>query len=108
MDSTQLSLIIGGPNRPPSKRQLAQAQADELARRSTARSNTTTAASSSSGREPEGWGAYLSRNVQERTERLGMMGEGVDRLEENSAGWAEDVNKFVARQKRGLMMGGEL
>jgi len=46
--------------------------------------------------------------VQERTERLGMMGEGVDRLEENSAGWAEDVNKFVARQKRGLMMGGEL
>jgi len=45
--------------------------------------------------------------VQERTERLGMMGEGVDRLEENSAGWAEDVNKFVAKQKKGLMMGGE-
>lgn len=107
MDSTQLSLIIGGPNRPPSKRQLAQAQADEIARRSAARSNTTVSSSSADGPEGEGYWAYLSRNVQERTERLGIMGDGVDRLEENSAGWASDVNKFVAKQKRGLMMGGK-
>jgi len=36
-----------------------------------------------------------------------MMGDGVDRLKENSAGWANDVNKFVSKQKKGLMMGGE-
>lgn len=46
--------------------------------------------------------------MTERTERLGIMGEGVERLEENSAGWASDVEKFVSRQKRGLVMGGEL
>jgi len=110
MDSTQLSLIIGGPNRPPSKRQLAQAQADEIARRSTARSATTSSSSAAAAdaAQGEGYWAYLSRNVQERTERLGIMGDGVDRLEENSAGWASDVNKFVAKQKRGLMMGGTL
>jgi syntaxin-binding protein 5 len=29
----------------------------------------------------------------------------MNNLQENSAGWADDVNKFVNKQKRGLVMG---
>jgi syntaxin-binding protein 5 len=31
--------------------------------------------------------------------------EGMNNLSNNSAGWADDVNKFVGKQKRGLVMG---
>ena len=55
--------------------------------------------------EPEGWGDYLTRQLNERTEKMNIMGDSVDRLQENSAGWADDVSKFVGRQKRNFMMG---
>lgn len=29
----------------------------------------------------------------------------MDNLSQNSAGWADDVNKFVGKQKRGFVMG---
>jgi syntaxin-binding protein 5 len=47
----------------------------------------------------------MTRQMQERTEKLNVMGDSVDRLESNSSGWAEDVNKFVGKQKKNLMMG---
>ena len=53
----------------------------------------------------EGWGAWASRQFNERTEKLGQAGESMNSLQQNSAGWANDVNKFVAKQKRGLVMG---
>jgi len=113
MDATQISLLIGGPSRPPSKRQLAQVHADEVAARDRTRTDAAggpsrrTAADGAvvlEGEEESYW-AYMTRNVQERTERLGIMGDSVDRLEDNSRGWSEDVNKFVGRQKKNLVMG---
>ena len=41
-----------------------------------------------------------------RTDRLNIMGDSMDRLEESSAGWAEDVSKFVSDQKKKAVMGG--
>ena len=49
--------------------------------------------------------AYMQRQIQQRTERLNIMGDSMDRLEETSSSWAEDVNKFVSNQKKKAVMG---
>ncbi|KAF2752031.1 snare-dependent exocytosis protein-like protein [Sporormia fimetaria CBS 119925] len=107
-----MDLLIGGPDRPPSKRQIAQLRADEEQRRREERSNARNAASgtaypgsSSAAQENEGWGAWASRQFNERTEKLGQVGEQMNNLERNSAGWAEDVSKYVQKQKRGMVLG---
>jgi hypothetical protein len=97
-----MDILIGGPDRPPSKRMIAQARSDEVAARKAGRSAT-----SSSSREEEGYWDYAMRQMNERMERLGTMSDSVNKLEETSSGWAEDVSKFVERQKRNLVMGGE-
>lgn len=49
----------------------------------------------------------MQRQVQERTERLGMTNESMDRLEDNSSGFMNDVNKYVKDQKRKAVFGGK-
>jgi syntaxin-binding protein 5 len=112
-----MDLLIGGPDRPPSTRQLAQDRADaehqRLQDRRAGRSASGVpatgypsypTAASNSGAE-EGWGAWASRTLNERTEKLGLAGDSMDQLSSNSKGWADDVNKFVGKQKRGFVMG---
>jgi syntaxin-binding protein 5 len=53
----------------------------------------------------EGWGAWASRQLNERTEKLNAVGDSMNNLQANSAGWADDVNKYVNKQKRGIVMG---
>ena len=55
----------------------------------------------------EGYWSYMSRQVQERTERLGIVGDSMDRLEENSSGFVNDVGKYVQSQKRKAVLGGK-
>lgn len=55
----------------------------------------------------EGYWSYMSRAVQERTERLGLAGDTMDRLEESSSNFATDVSKYVQSQKRKAVMGGK-
>lgn len=55
----------------------------------------------------EGYMSYMSRQVQERTERLGIAGDTMDRLEENSSNFANDVSKYVQSQKRKAVFGGK-
>lgn len=108
-----MDLLIGGPERPPSKRMLAQARADEETRRREARAQNPSSSSSSAypsyptGQQPaganEGWGAWAQRNFNERTEKLNIVGDNMDQLSNNSKGWADDVNKYVNKQKRGLV-----
>jgi hypothetical protein len=100
---TDMDVLIGGPDRPPSKRMIAQARADEAEARRTGR-----VASSSSGNEEETYWGYAMRQMNERMEKLGTMNDNVNRLEEASSGWAQDVGKFVEKQKRNLVMGGKL
>lgn len=49
----------------------------------------------------------MQRQVADRTQQLGVSGEHMDRLEENSSNWARDVNKYVQNQKRKAVFGGE-
>jgi syntaxin-binding protein 5 len=102
-----MDILIGGPDRPPSKRMVAQARADEAAARQAGRAGATGGAGAAGGQE-EGYWAYMTRQINERTEKLGIMSENVNKLEESSSGWADDVGKFVNQQKKNLVMGGKL
>jgi hypothetical protein len=55
----------------------------------------------------EGYWSYMSRQVQERTERLNIAGDSMDRLEENSSNFANDVGKYVQSQKKKAVLGGK-
>jgi syntaxin-binding protein 5 len=93
---TDLDLLIGGPERQPSARQIAATREQE------------SRAGPSNGKEPEGWGEYMQRQINERTEKLNIMGDSMESVQQNSEGWATDVNKFVSRQKRNVIIGGML
>ena len=98
-----LDLLIGGPDRPPSKRMLEATAAEQRAARAAARPAPAAAAASGS---QEGWGSYLSRQLNERTERLNIMGDSMDALQNQTQGWADDVDKAVKRQQRNMVLGG--
>ena len=124
-------MLVGGPDRPPSKRMLEQVRAEDRQRREVARANSGT--STSSNQQDEGYWSYMQRQVHERyasvplllvlqdlrrrctynlvsllrTERLNIVGDSMDKLEESSASWAQDVSKFVSDQKRKAVMGGK-
>jgi syntaxin-binding protein 5 len=96
---TDLDILIGGPDRPPSKRmQMAAAEEARLARSGGGKNPKA-------GTSEEGWGDYLTRQLNERTEKLNLMGDNMENLQNQSQGWADDVNKFISKQKRGMMMG---
>ena len=107
--ASDLDVLVGGPDRPPSKKMVDQLRMEEQQqRRGTARaasgSSLDTAAAA---QQDEGYWAYMQRQVQERTERLNIMGDSMDKLEESSSNWADDVNKFVSNQKKKAIMGGQ-
>lgn len=95
-----LDLLVGGPDRPPSKRMLDAAAAEKQAARS-----RDAGPSSSANASNEGWGDYLTRQLNERTEKLNIMGDNMEGLQEQSQGWANDVNKYISKQKRSFVMG---
>lgn len=97
--------LIGGPDRPPSTRMMEQMRADEEARRAASRQPASSSRSPPPGRQEEGYWAYMQRQVQERTENLGLAGDNMDKLEDNSQGFVDDVNKFVSKQKKKAVMG---
>lgn len=103
-----LDLLVGGPDRPPSKRMLEAASAEQRAARAGAVAGPAAAASAAAAAAAgqESWGQYLTRQLNERTEKLNMMGDGMENLQQQSQGWADDVNKFMNKQKRNVVMGG--
>lgn len=97
---------VGGVDRPPSKRMIEQMRLDEQANRLSSRQTpVSSSAGASSSQSQEGYWAYMQRQVQERTENLNFMGDSIDKAEDSSARWANDVNKFVSRQKKKAVMG---
>ncbi len=97
---TDLDLLIGGEGRPPSKRMVAAAAVERGAAAGGGGSNPR------AGTAQEGWGEYLTRQLNERTERLNIVDDAMNRLHETSQGWSEDVNKYVKKQKRDVLLGG--
>jgi syntaxin-binding protein 5 len=81
---------------------LAQARSDEAAARQAGRAGV--AGSAAAGAQ-EGYWQYMQRQLNERTEALGLVNDNVDKLEQNSSSWADDVGKFVQKQKKNMIMG---
>lgn len=82
---------------------IAQAKSEEQQRIAADRAGTSR--SGAAGQSDEGYWAYMQRQIQERTENLGILGDNMQNLEDNSAGWASDVNKFVSQQKKSAITG---
>jgi hypothetical protein len=91
---TDLDLLIGGPGRPPSKRMIdASAAMEQHAR------------AGPSNPSQEGWGDYLTRQLNERTEKLNIMNDSMENMSASSQKWSEDASKFVSSQKRKMLLG---
>ncbi|KAJ6105830.1 hypothetical protein N7512_009347 [Penicillium capsulatum] len=103
---SDMDILIGGPDRPPSKRAVEQMKLDEQERRRALREGRAPPPTEAQGSQ-EGYWSYMSRQVQERTERLGIAGDTMDRLEENSSNFADDVGKYVQNQKKKAVLGGK-
>lgn len=87
---------------------MEQMRADEQERRLTNRqTQSSSVATASHGQSDEGYWAYMQRQVQERTANLGIMGDSMDKIEDSSSSWANDVNKFVNKQKKKAVMSSE-
>ena len=69
---TDLDSLIGGPDRPPSKRMIAAAAEETRRGGGPSRAGTTSS--------QEGWGEYMTRQLNERTEKLGIMGDSVEKV----------------------------
>lgn len=100
---TDLDELIGGPDRPPSKRMIAAAAEEQRLARGGGVSSSSTAMRA--GATQEGWGEYLTRQLNERTEKLNIVNDSMDNLQTKSQGWADDVNKYVSKQKKNLVLG---
>ncbi|KAI9847271.1 MAG: hypothetical protein M1837_002857 [Sclerophora amabilis] len=103
-----MDLLIGGPDRPPSRRMIEQARLQQLSQASSStRSPVANDQARPVGENEEGYWAYMQRQLNERTEKLGVMGDSMDHLQETSSGWANDVSKFVGKQKKKAVLGGK-
>ncbi len=102
---TDLDLLIGGPSRPPSKRMIADQRAAQDAEFARQRETARTGRPAPPDPSQEGWAAYMQRQIQERTEQLGLAENGMDRAAESSGNFSDSVSGFVAKQKRAAAMG---
>ena len=86
---------------------IEQMRSDEQERRIANRQALSSPSAAPPGPSDEGYWAYMQRQVQERTASLGIMGDSIDKLEDNSSSWANDVSKYVSKQKKKAVIGGK-
>ncbi|KHJ34295.1 putative snare-dependent exocytosis protein [Erysiphe necator] len=94
LSPNDFDLLIGGPDRPTGKR-----VAGTLAVQRHTQGNSPNEAQGS-----ESWGDFMARQLNERTEKLDLVGDSLNKIQESSQSWANDVSKFVKKQKRGMML----
>ncbi|EEH20047.2 hypothetical protein PABG_02306 [Paracoccidioides brasiliensis Pb03] len=100
-----MDLLIGGPDRLPSKHMREQLRQDEMSLQAAAREQPQSSGSPAQGGSEEGYWAYMQRQMALRTENLNIMGDSMDRLEESSSGWVENANKYIKNQKKKAILG---
>ena len=98
-----LDLLVGGPDRPPSKRLVGGASSSSAAGGGS--SAGTNARITRAQQEQEGWGDYLTRQLNERAEKLNIMNDTMDSAAESSARWADSAGKYLNQQKRKMIFG---
>ncbi|TQS38692.1 hypothetical protein Golomagni_00797 [Golovinomyces magnicellulatus] len=89
-----LDLLIGGPDRPPSRR-TSRTAAEKLDLKNKSQKEGSN----------ESWGDYMARQINERTEKLDIVSDSMNKIQENSQNWADDISKFVKQQKKSMIIG---
>lgn len=102
---SDMDILIGGAERPPSKRMIAEMQAAKDADVQRQREAARTGRPPPLDQSQEGYWAYMQRQIQERTENLGFASDSMDRAADSTSDFSESVSKFVAKQKRQAAMG---
>ncbi|KAI1435860.1 lethal giant larvae like, C-terminal-domain-containing protein [Xylaria sp. CBS 124048] len=111
---TDLDLLIGGAGRPASKRMMAASKAmqEDLSSPSSSSPSGLSSggggggAAAATGRSQEGWGDYLTRQLNERTEKLNIVNDSLEGIATSSQKWSEDAGKLISSQKRKILLGG--
>ncbi|KAF8431861.1 putative snare-dependent exocytosis protein [Terfezia claveryi] len=117
LSTADLDLLIGGPDRPPSKSQVEAERAMVAEERAQARQSQMMEAQAAGAAaaggstdavpgKPQGIWAGLQQGFNERTKHLGMMGENMDRLGQTSKGFSDEVARLVKEQKKKALWGG--
>ncbi|KAI5309681.1 hypothetical protein KEM55_002668 [Ascosphaera atra] len=102
---SDLSMLIGGPNRPPSQKMIDQMRTEEREAREAKNVSRTNASRNPGQRQDENYFQYMARQMQQRTEKLSFAEDTMDRLGEASSNFADDVDKFVRDQKKKAVLG---
>ena len=102
---SDMDLLIGGPDRPPSKRMVAEMRAAQETEFQRQREAARTGRAAPKDQSQEGYWEYMQRQIAERTENLGLAGDGMDRAAEASQSWSDGVSKYVAKQKKQAALG---
>ncbi|EXJ85737.1 hypothetical protein A1O1_06105 [Capronia coronata CBS 617.96] len=102
---SDMDVLIGGPDRPPSKRMMAEMRAAQEAEFQRQREAARTGRPAAKDPSQESYWEYMQRQLAERTEALGLAGDSMDRAAESSNSWSDGVSKFVAKQKRQAALG---
>ena len=100
-----LDILIGGPGRPPSKRMVAEARAQQESEFQRQRDAARTGKAPPPDPSQEGWGAYMQRQIQERTEQLGFAETSMENTANDSAKFSDSVSDYIAKQKRQAALG---
>lgn len=110
-----MDILIGGPSRAPSPGIPVQGRSDPRQQQTLPMRNGRPDAALGTTADPvagqtyaatsAGYAASLRDGFNERTARLGTVGENVESLQTASAAWADSASKFVAKQKRNMVMG---
>lgn len=103
---SSLMVIVGGPDRPPSKAQAAQQNAQDrqraLADRAVQRSNTASSQGSSAAQQ--GYFAQMTQAMNERGVRLQGAQDTFNQLGEATSEWFNSLSKTVEDQKRKALL----
>jgi len=102
---SDMDILIGGPDRPPSKRMIAEMRAAQETEFQRQREAARTGKAAPPDSNQETYWAYMQRQLAERAENLGLAESSIDRAAETSGSWSDDVSSFVAKQKRQAALG---
>ena len=102
---SDLDILVGGADRPPSKRMVAEMRAQQEAEFQRQRDTARTGRTPPPDKSQEGYWEYMQRQIQERTEQLGFAESSMDRAADDSKDWSQGVSSFIAKQKRQAALG---
>ncbi|BFZ59097.1 Lethal(2) giant larvae sro7 [Saitoella coloradoensis] len=107
VNQQDLDLLIGGPNRPLSKKMLLEQRVRDEQQRLAARAQAQAGMTQGIQNDANsGVFGQMVQNLSERGERLGTMENQFDHLEQATGEWLKEIKGFAGQTKRKAVMKG--